>query len=112
MKRLIPRKFERKRLVGQASLRTVPEGRPVRVEVLDLGQSGLALFASHCLPNEQLVEIQFPLVKSVARAQLPTHAGRVVRGRANPDGNIMAIEFSKPLAEEELKYLETHWMRS
>ena len=61
MKKLIPRKFERSQFVGEAAVRLLPDGAPWKVQVINLGQSGLAMFARRCLSKGQLVELAFPV---------------------------------------------------
>ena len=112
MKKLIPRKFERKRFVGEAAVRPLLGGAPLSAQVLDLAQSGLAMFACQGLPTGQLVELTFRVAEPAARAGLDKRAGRVVRSRAHPDGNVMGIAFAQPLEEDELKLLEANWVRT
>jgi hypothetical protein len=112
MKRLISRKFERKRFVRQATVRPLQEGTPFSAQVLDFGQSGLAMFAIQCLPTGQLVEIMFCVTQPEGHVGLDKRVGRVVRSRAHPDGNVMGIAFAQPLGADEMKFIEANWVRS
>ena len=112
MKQLIPRKFERKRCVGEARVRQLPGGPAQGAQVLDLGQSGLSMFVDQSLAKGQLVEIQFRVAPPAAGRGLDKRAGRVVRSRANSEGNVAGIAFCEPLEEDELRLLEQHWIRS
>lgn len=93
-------------------MRPLPEGAPLPARVLDLGQSGLALFASWSLATGQLVEVAFPVGRPAVRVGLDKHDGRVVRSRALPDGNVLGIAFARPLTADELELLEANWVRS
>jgi hypothetical protein len=112
MKQLIPRKFERKRCVGEARVRQLPDGPSLAAQVLDLGQSGLALFVDQSLAKGQLVEVMFRVGQPAAKRGLDKRVGRVVRSRANSDGNVAGIAFSEPLDEDEFRLLEKNWIRS
>jgi hypothetical protein len=112
MKTLIPRQFERKRFVGEITLRALPAGAPLGALAFDLGQSGLALFTNQSLAKGQLVEVTFPTAKPAIQAGLDKRAGRVVRSRANTDGNIVGVAFAEPFTADELRLLETHWVRT
>jgi hypothetical protein len=112
VKRLIPRKFERTRFVGEAVVRPLLDGAPISVHVLDLGQSGLAMYASQALAMGQSVEITFPVTQSAVQMGLDKRVGRVVRSRAHPDGNVVGVYFAQPLRADEMKVLETSWVRS
>ncbi len=112
MKRLVPRKYERKRFLGEAVVRPLIEGSPLRTRVINLAQSGLALFANRSLETGQLVEITFRVGRPALRLGLNKRDGRVVRSRALPEGNILGIAFGRPLKVDELKILEANWVRS
>ena len=58
MKRLVPRDYERKRFIGEAVVRPLVQGQPLSARVLNLGQSGLALFTERGLTKGQLVELK------------------------------------------------------
>jgi hypothetical protein len=112
MKQLIPRKFERKRLVGEVLVRRLPDGPTQSGQVLDLGQSGLSMYVSQCLPTGQLVEVVFRVSRDANQVGLVQHTGRVVRSRAHPDGNVLGLVFAQPLTDDEFTLLETRWVRS
>ena len=112
MKQLIPRKFERKRCVGEAVVRALPAGPAQSAQVLDLGCSGLALFVGQGMAKGQAVEITFRINAAAAARGLDKRMGQVVRSRANPDGNVVGVSFSEPFAEEELRLLDQNWIRS
>jgi hypothetical protein len=112
MKQLIPRKFERKRFVGDAVLRPLAHGAPMAAQVFDLAQSGLAAFVGQSLPVGQLVEVTFRVGQPAVQVGLEKRAGRVVRNRAHPDGNVVGIAFAEPLQPGELQILESNWVRS
>ena len=112
MKRLISRTFERKQFIRQATVRPLLGGPPFSAQVLNFGQSGLAMFAIQCLPTGQLVEIMFCMTQPTGHVGLDKRVGRVVRSRAHSDGNVMGIAFAQPLGVEELKLIEANWVRS
>ncbi len=107
MRRLVPRRFERKRRIGRAALRALPDGEAVDALVLDLGQSGVALFVERSPAAAQLVEVGFKVEGPAQRSPLATRDGRVVRSRAYPDGNIVGVAFSRPLDDDEFTLLES-----
>ena len=112
MKKLIPRKFERKRILGEAVLRPLPYGAPLPVQVFDLAQSGLALFAGRSLALGDLVEMRFQVSPTAAGGGLENRDGRVARSRSLAEGNVLGIEFAQPLSVEELDRLVSNWVRS
>ena len=112
MKKLIPRKFERKRFVGEAAVRPLTGGVSMSAQVLNLAQSGLAMFVSHGLPTGQLVELTFRVTEPATRAGLDKREGRVVRSQANPDGNVIGIVFTQRLETNEMQLLEENWVRT
>ena len=112
MKQLIPRKFERKRLVGDALVRPLPGGVPRPAQIFDLGQSGLALFLGQSLATGQLVEVTFRVGQPAVQAGLEKRVGNVVRSHANTEGNVVGIAFEQPLESGEMKVLEDNWVRS
>ncbi len=112
MKQLIPRKFERKRILGEAVLRPLPNGAPLPAQVLDLAQSGLAIFTGRSLAQGELVEVKFQVRPAAGGGGLDKRDGRVVRSRSLADGNVLGIEFTQPLNADELYQLESHWVRS
>ena len=111
-KQLVPRKGERKRFVGEATVRPLADSVPLPVSVLDMGDCGLSVFATRSLPKGTLVEVSFPVQGPALQAGLDKREGRIVRGAANADGSVMGIALSRPWEEHELKSLLTHWVRN
>jgi hypothetical protein len=112
MRRLIPRKFERQRFLGPAEVQPLLAGSSLRAMVLNLGQSGVAIFANRSLEVGELVEVSFCLGRAAERRDVMALQGRVVRCRAQTEGNILGIAFARPIGADELELLETHWARS
>jgi hypothetical protein len=112
MRRLVPRKFERKQFIGEATVRPLSEGAPLGARVLNLGQSGVALFTRRSLPTGQLVEVTFRVGRTAIQVGIDKRDGRVIRGLSLADGNILGIAFARPLKADELAILEANWVRS
>ena len=112
MRKLIPRKFERRRMLGEAVLQAQPDGPRLPALVHDFGQSGTALFVPQGLPKGQYVEIKFKLGGAAAGSESATRDGYVVRSRANTDGNVVGVEFTRPLSPQDLRFIEANWARS
>jgi hypothetical protein len=112
MTKLTPRKFERKRFVGEVVVRPLLHDTPQPAHVFDLAQSGLAVFVGQSLVAGQSIEVTFPVGQPAVQAGLEKRVGRVVRSRTHPDGNVAGIAFNEPLESGELKVLEANWVRS
>jgi len=106
VKQLTPRKFERRRCLGHASVRPVPGETSFRAEVLNLGQGGLGLFSSRFLEVGRQIEVTLQVGGKTVTADVATRDGRIAAAKVLPDGNIMGIAFARPLTVAELKMLE------
>ncbi len=90
----------------------LPDGAPREALVHDIGQSGTALFVPQGLPKGQDVEITFKLGGAAAGSDLARRDGYVVRSRANADGNVVGVEFTRALSPQDLRFIESNWLRS
>jgi len=106
VKQLTPRKFERNRCLGQASVRPLPGDTSFRAEVLNLGQGGMGLFSNRFLEVGRQIEVTLQVRGKTVAADVATRDGRIAAAKVLPDGNIMGIAFSRPLSAAELKSLE------
>jgi hypothetical protein len=112
MTKLVPRKFERNRCSVQAVVRPQAGGSSLRVEVLNLGQGGLASSASRGLPMGAAVEVVFSVSQAAVEAGLDKREGRVVDNRILRSGNLLRIAFIRPLEAAELELLQASWVRA
>jgi PilZ domain len=106
MKQLIPRRFERRRFLGDLIVRPLPGGSRFEANAINLNQGGVALFSSRSLAVGQSVELLF--AKGLAR-DLPHEAksGKVAYVSVQTEGNIIGIAFAQPLSADEMRALET-----
>lgn len=107
MKQIAQRRFERKRFLGDALVRPLLGGSQFAAHVLDIGQSGVSLFASQFLAVGQPVELVLRLPAGAACPGDLQRDGRVAFARVELDGNIMGIAFARTLSTEDLQALET-----
>lgn len=104
MKTLTPRKFDRRRYLGDVSVRPLPGGIAFAASALNISRGGLALFSTRFLAAGQAAELVLSGTDaSVAARPIP---GRVAYARAESDGNIMGFTFARPLDAEELQQFE------
>ena len=114
MKQLIPRRFERRRFLGDLIVRPLPGETRFSGNAINLNQGGLALFSNRSLAVGQSVELLF--AKGIAR-NLPHEAkcGKVAYVSVQTEGNIIGIDFTRPLSADEMRSLETRlgtWVRA
>jgi hypothetical protein len=112
MKRMTPRRFERRAAIGDAFVRRLTSAVALPASVLNLAQSGAALFAPHSLVIGETVEVSFPLDPAADSLGVGKRDARVVRSRAHTDGNVLGIVFTRPLTTEEFAMLQARWRRS
>ena len=111
-RRLVPRKFERSAAIGEALVRPLAASPQVRVSVLNLAQSGAALFTTGGMKVGETVEMSFPLAKNGDSCQWSARDARVVRSRIHSDGSIVGVVFSRPWSDEEFAQLQAQWSRT
>ncbi len=99
MKKLIPRKYERRRVLGEARIRPEKAKVPFAAGVLNLAEGGIALFSTRFVERGQLLEIMLPSGGPVAAQDLHIRDGRVAQSRAIPEGNLLFVEFTRPLSD-------------
>ncbi len=107
MKKLVPRKFDRNRFLVDVEVRSLEGVSPFTAHALDLGQSGLAIFARRFLPVGHPVELVFRPARKAEPADACTIFGRVANARVESDGNVLGIYFAKELSDSEIKSLES-----
>ena len=110
MRRLIPRKFERRSALGDAIVRPLT-GAALPASVLNLAQGGAALFVKQALAIGSPVEISFP-IQHGSPDDPQTLVARVVRSRADDSGNVVGVAFVRPLTSNEFRLLEQRWRRA
>jgi hypothetical protein len=104
MKQLIPRRFERRRFLGDLTVRPLPGESRFEANAINLNQGGLALFSNRSLAVGQPVELLF--AKGTAK-DLPAKGGKVAYVSVQTEGNIIGIAFAQPLSADEMRALET-----
>ncbi len=107
MKQLVPRKFDRNRFLVDVDVKSLDGASPFKAHALDLGQSGLAIFARRFLPVGHAVELIFRPNRKVDPTDTCRIIGRVVNARVDADGNVLGISFAKTLTAREISSLET-----
>ena len=107
MKQLVPRKFDRNRFLVDVEVKSLDGVSPFKAHALDLGQSGLAIFARRFLPVGHPIELVFRPHRKVEVTDIYKILGRVVNARVEADGNVLGILFAKTLTSREIQSLET-----
>lgn len=107
MKQLVPRKFDRNRFLVDVEVKSLNGVSPFKAHALDLGQSGLAIFARRYLPVGHQIELVFRPSRQVDFTDGFKILGRVVNARVDADGNVMGILFAQALSGREVQSLET-----
>ena len=106
MKQLVPRKFDRNRFLVDVEVRSLNGVSPFTAHALDIGQSGVAIFARRFLDVGHHVELVFRAPRNVGFADGHKLLGQVANARIESDGNIIGFSFARPLSVDELKMLE------
>ncbi len=107
MKKLVPRRFDRNRFLVDLEVTSLIGASSFKAHALDLGQSGLAIFARRFLTVGHPVELTFHPSERASAIQDNKIVGRVVNARVEADGNILGIAFAQTLSTEEIELLET-----
>jgi PilZ domain len=105
MKQLVPRKFERRRSLGELLVRPLPGNARFGANAINLNPGGVALFSSRGLSVGQSVELFFGGV--AAKPDDGKVLGRVAYISAQNEGNLIGIAFARVLDAEEMRALET-----
>lgn len=104
---LIPRKSDRTRFLTGVEVKSqAGGGNSFKANVIDLGESGLALFAKRFVAVGQNVELAFSSGIGTA-ADIIKIPGSVANARIESDGNILGIAFARTLSSCELETLKS-----
>lgn len=106
MKQMVPRKFDRNRFLVDVEVRSLAGVSPFTAHALDIGQSGLAIFARRFLDVGHHVELVFRPKRNLGFVDGQKLLGRVANARIESDGNIIGFSFACPLSTEELQKLQ------
>lgn len=107
VKKLVPRRFDRNRFLVDVEVKSLIGTSSFKAHALDLGQSGLAIFARRFLTIGHPVELVFRAPGKIVATEGSTIVGRVVNARVEADGNILGIAFAQTLSSQEIESLET-----
>ncbi len=102
MKQLIPRKFDRSRFLVDVNVRCLKGGSQFQAHGIDLGQSGISLFAKRFLGVGESVELEFREGRSANGRKV---LGSIAYARVESDGNILGIAFARALNPQEMQAL-------
>jgi hypothetical protein len=106
MKQLVPRKFERRRLLGELLVRPLPGNARFGASAINLNPGGIALFSNRGLSVGQSVELFFggPATPTPDDGKV---VGRVAYVSVQTEGNLIGIAFAGVLGTDEMRALET-----
>lgn len=109
MKHIIPRRSDRTRFLIGVDVRSQSGGgNSFKANVIDLAESGLALFAKRFVAVGQTVELAFPSGNGAsATADGLRILGSVANARIESDGNILGIAFARTLSSSEIETLKS-----
>jgi hypothetical protein len=107
MKQLVPRKFERRRFLGDLLVQPLPGNTRFGASAINLNRGGVALYSSRGLSVGQSVELFFGSSATNPTTEEATVLGRVAYISVQTEGNLIGIAFARALDTDEIRALET-----
>lgn len=104
MTQLIPRKFDRRRFLVDVNVRRLSGGNAYGAHAIDIGESGISIFSMRFIPPGESVELEVRAGRQHNGASMKFF-GSIAHARVESDGNILGIEFSRPLSGEQMQAL-------
>jgi hypothetical protein len=108
MKQLTPRKFERRRLLGDLHVRPLPGNARFGASAINLNPGGIALFSNRGLSVGQSVELFFGGGAPTPTPDEGKVLGKVAYVSVQTEGNLIGIAFARALGTDEMRALETN----